>query len=101
MEQAIEYLKELRHTKIGYIGGSSMITISDHRANAFMRVMKKFGLAVNPDFMQMGNYRVSGGQRARLPEDDVESNAQTDNCRSQQRQQCWKAGRITIRFMGL
>jgi len=64
MEQAIEYLKELRHTKIGYIGGSSMITISDHRANAFMRVMKKFGLAVNPDFMQMGNYRVSGGEAA-------------------------------------
>jgi DNA-binding LacI/PurR family transcriptional regulator len=64
MEQAIEHLKELRHTKIGYIGGSSMITISDHRANAFVRVMKKFGLAVNPDFMRMGNYRVSGGEAA-------------------------------------
>jgi LacI family transcriptional regulator len=64
MEEAVAYLKELRHTKIGYIGGSSMITISDHRANAFMRVMKKSGLVVNPDFMKMGNYRISGGEAA-------------------------------------
>jgi len=64
MEEAIEYLKELRHTKIGYIGGSSKITISDHRADAFMRVIKKSGLKLNPDFMQTGNYRVSGGEAA-------------------------------------
>jgi DNA-binding LacI/PurR family transcriptional regulator len=66
MEQAIAYLKQLGHEKIGYIGGSSMITISDHRANAFMKAMKKFGLAVNPAFMQTGNYRVSGGEAAMM-----------------------------------
>ncbi len=66
MEQAIEYLKSLGHTKIGYIGGSSQRTISDHRANAFLRAMKKFELAVNHDFMRVGDYRFTGGEAAMI-----------------------------------
>ena len=66
MEQAITYLKELGHRKIGYIGGSSMITISDHRAHAFVKTVKKAGLTVNPAFMRTGNYRVSGGEAAMI-----------------------------------
>jgi LacI family transcriptional regulator len=62
MEPAIAHLKELGHTRIGYIGGSSQRTISDHRANAFMKVMKDCGLTVNPEFMYVGNYRITGGE---------------------------------------
>src|SRR5579864_3466781 len=35
LTQAIEHLSQLRHVKIGYIGGSSGLTISDHRIDAF------------------------------------------------------------------
>src|SRR3984893_19204643 len=40
-------------------------------------------------------------QRAHLPEEDVQSNAQTDNSPGQQCQQRWKLRRRTIRFPGL
>jgi len=64
MAPAIEHLKALGHTRIGYIGGSSKRSISDHRANAFMKVMKEFDLQVNHDYMQEGNYRITGGEAA-------------------------------------
>lgn len=64
IEQAIEHLKSLNHTQIGYIGGSTERTISDHRANSFLHAMQKYGLPVNPLFLQIGDYRVTGGQAA-------------------------------------
>jgi len=64
MAPAIEHLKSLGHTRIGYIGGSSKRSISDHRANAFMKVMKEFDLPVNLDYLQEGNYRITGGEAA-------------------------------------
>jgi len=33
MDQALRHLKELRHKKVGYIGGFAGITISDHRVH--------------------------------------------------------------------
>ena len=64
MDQAIKHLKDFGHTKIGFIGGMIGPTISDHRADAFIKAMKKHGLKVNPEFMRAGNYRVSGGEVA-------------------------------------
>lgn len=66
MEQAIEYLKQLGHAKIGYIGGSLQRTISDHRTTAFLRMMKKFGLDVNPEYVRVGDYRITGGETAMM-----------------------------------
>lgn len=64
MNQALEHLKQFHHRKIGYIGGSSGLTISDHRVVAFVKAMKKAGLQVYPEFMRMGNYRITGGETA-------------------------------------
>jgi LacI family transcriptional regulator len=64
MDQAIKHLKDLGHKKIGFIGGTKGPTISDHRAQAFIKAMKKHNLRVSPEFMRSGNYRVPGGEAA-------------------------------------
>jgi LacI family transcriptional regulator len=64
MDEAITHLKELGHTEIGFIGGMIGPTISDHRANDFIKAMKKHGLNANPAFMRAGNYRIPGGEAA-------------------------------------
>jgi DNA-binding LacI/PurR family transcriptional regulator len=64
MDQALRHLMELRHKKIGYIGGSAGLTISDHRVNAFKQSMKRVGLVVRPEFIKTGNFRITGGAAA-------------------------------------
>ena len=66
MSQAVAHLKALRHKKIAYIGGSSGLTISDHRVQAFVKAMEKEGLQVNSKFVRVGNYRISGGEAAMM-----------------------------------
>jgi LacI family transcriptional regulator len=61
MDQALRHLKKLRHKKVGYIGGSAGLTISDHRVEAFKRAMKRVGLVPNAEFIKVGNYRIAGG----------------------------------------
>ena len=62
MRQAVKHLKQLRHRKIAYIGGSAGLTISDHRVEAFKQAMIEFGLKVNPAYIQVGDYRITGGE---------------------------------------
>jgi len=62
MRQAIAHLKQHRHRKIAYIGGSPGLTISDHRVNAFKTAMAEAGLKVEPSFIRVGNYRITGGE---------------------------------------
>ncbi|MDP9050536.1 MAG: LacI family transcriptional regulator [Acidobacteriota bacterium] len=62
--QAVEHLKSLRHRKIGYIGGSAGLTISDHRSQAFVKAIEVAGLKTDPKFVLAGNYRISGGDDA-------------------------------------
>ncbi len=62
LSQAVEHLKELGHRKIGYIGGSSGLTISDHRIQAFTKAMARVGLKTDPKLLLVGNYRISGGE---------------------------------------
>jgi DNA-binding LacI/PurR family transcriptional regulator len=64
MNQAIQHLKDLGHTQIGFIGGLIGPTISDHRARAFIKAMKKHHLMANPEFMGVGDYRIPGGEVA-------------------------------------
>jgi DNA-binding LacI/PurR family transcriptional regulator len=66
MTQAVEHLSQLRHRKIAYIGGSSGLTISDHRVQAFVKAMEKSGLRVDPKFIRVGNYRIDGGEAAMM-----------------------------------
>jgi len=64
MDQALQHLKDLGHTKIGYIGGSPGLTISSHRVDAFVRALKRIGLVHQPQFIKEGNYRITGGMAA-------------------------------------
>ena len=65
LNQAVrEHLKHLRHQKIGYIGGSSGLSISDHRLQAFVKAVERVGLKADPKFLVTGNYRISGGEAA-------------------------------------
>ncbi len=64
INQAVEHLHQLRHRKIGYVGGSSGLTISDHRIHAFVKAMDRVGLKADPRFLLVGNYRISGGEAA-------------------------------------
>ncbi|HZQ45307.1 MAG TPA: LacI family DNA-binding transcriptional regulator [Acidobacteriaceae bacterium] len=64
MLQAIAHLKKLRHRRIGYIGGSAGLSISDHREQSFIKAMKKCDLRVDESLLLIGNYRVSGGEVA-------------------------------------
>lgn len=66
MNEAVEHLKKLRHRKIGYIGGSSGLTISDHRVQAFVKAMGRADLTVEPAFIRVGNYRITGGETAMM-----------------------------------
>ena len=64
MDQALRHLKEFRHKKIGYIGGSAGLTISDHRVEAFIRALKRIDIVPRPEFIKVGNYRITGGVAA-------------------------------------
>jgi DNA-binding LacI/PurR family transcriptional regulator len=64
IDQAIKHLMDLGHREIGFIGGTVGPTISDHRAQAFIKAMKKHGLTPRPEFMRAGNYRIHGGEAA-------------------------------------
>lgn len=66
MEQSIAHLVQLGHRSIGYIGGSTGPTISDHRLDAFLQAMKMAGLSVDSAMLRAGNYRIDGGERAMM-----------------------------------
>jgi DNA-binding LacI/PurR family transcriptional regulator len=64
MREAVKHLFDLGHRKIGYIGGSAGPTISDHRLHSFLLAMGSAGLPVEPEFLRIGDYRISGGESA-------------------------------------
>jgi DNA-binding LacI/PurR family transcriptional regulator len=64
MKAAVEHLRELRHRRIAYIGGLAGPTISDHRLRSFTRAMEAAGLPIDGRFLQVGNYRITGGESA-------------------------------------
>lgn len=62
MREAIRHLHDLGHQHIAYIGGSSGVTISDHRMSAFLAAMSEAGLPIRAEYIRAGNYRISGGE---------------------------------------
>jgi LacI family transcriptional regulator len=62
--QAVEHLAKLGHRLIGFIGGEEGIYTSRVRQRAFERAMQSAGLSYEPEFIRVGNYRVSGGDAA-------------------------------------
>jgi DNA-binding LacI/PurR family transcriptional regulator len=62
MRDALNHLRHLGHRRIAYIGGSSGLTISDHRMSAFREAMRDVRLTVHPEYIRAGNYRITGGE---------------------------------------
>ncbi len=62
--QAVKYLKELGHRKLGFIGGIEGLKTSRVRFEAFRRALERNGLTFEPEFVRTGNYRVDGGDLA-------------------------------------
>jgi DNA-binding LacI/PurR family transcriptional regulator len=73
MNAALDHLCSLGHRRIGYIGGSAGLTISDHRKHAFIRAVQRVGLLVEPAFLRSGNYRIRGGEMAMAEILDLET----------------------------
>ncbi len=64
MDKSIQHLKELGHSKIGFIAGIAAEPISDHRFESFVRALKKHDLVFYPEFLKVGDYRIEGGTAA-------------------------------------
>ncbi len=62
LREAVRHVRDLGHERVAYIGGSSGLTISDHRISAFHEAMNAAGLTVSPEYIRAGNYRISGGE---------------------------------------
>ena len=64
MRQAIQHLKILGHSKIGFIGGFQGLTTSKLRMDAYLAAMSGHGLVVREEFVRHGDYRIPGGEAA-------------------------------------
>jgi DNA-binding LacI/PurR family transcriptional regulator len=64
LDQAVEHLKSLRHSRIAYIGGIADEPISNHRLDSFVQAMKKYDLPLHPELIRIGDYRIHGGEMA-------------------------------------
>lgn len=61
MLKAVSYLKELGHRRIAFIAGSEGLFISSLRLDAFRNALQQHSMAIPPEYIRTGNYRVDGG----------------------------------------
>lgn len=64
--QAVQYLRELGHRRVGFIGGTEGLRTSRIRLRAFQKAIAKCDLVFYEGFVRNGNYRVAGGSEAIL-----------------------------------
>jgi LacI family transcriptional regulator len=63
-EMAVDHLVGFGHTRIGYVGGLKHLSVMYEREQGYLKSLKKHGLSVVPEYLQMGNNRQSGGYSA-------------------------------------
>jgi DNA-binding LacI/PurR family transcriptional regulator len=64
MEQAVNHLRHLGHSRIGFLAGTPHLRTSQIRRKAFQRALRHFGLKPEPQFIKVGDFRVAGGEVA-------------------------------------
>ena len=64
MLEAVAYLKELGHKRIGFISGSAHIKTTNYRTKAFVDALRLNDLQLDPDCILEGDYRIPGGMAA-------------------------------------
>lgn len=66
VNSAVELLRALGHTRIGFVSGPMELTSAKVRRKAFMTSMKRQSLAVDKYLMEEGDHRMEGGHTAML-----------------------------------
>lgn len=63
IEQEIEYLRQMGHSKIGFINGPKDSLHSEIRYAKYIGQMKKYGFPVRAEWVRQGNWSVETGYR--------------------------------------
>jgi len=61
---AVYHLRELGHSRLGYIGGTLGLLTSAVRLEAFVKAVKQAGMELHPQLIRIGDYRLTGGEQA-------------------------------------
>lgn len=64
VHQAVEYLAELGHRRIGFISGSALITTGSERLLGYRSAVRQLGLDEDPDLLKVGSFTRAHGERA-------------------------------------
>ncbi|MCW2818732.1 MAG: hypothetical protein JWR42_1519, partial [Marmoricola sp.] len=64
VEQAVDHLVELGHTRIGAISGPLVSSPGRSRHEAFLASLERHGLTVDDTVLRVSDFRESGGHRA-------------------------------------
>jgi DNA-binding LacI/PurR family transcriptional regulator len=64
IDAAVEHLRELGHTSIGFISGPTDLTSANVRRKAFLASMKRKGLNPDKSLIEGSNHRMDGGHDA-------------------------------------
>lgn len=64
IDAAVEHLRGLGHSAIGFISGPADLTSARVRRKAFIASMKRMGLEPDKELIEEGNHRMDGGHNA-------------------------------------
>jgi LacI family transcriptional regulator len=66
VDAAVDHLMSLGHKAISFISGPMSLTSARIRKRAFINIMKRNGIRLDPHFIEEGNHRTDGGHEAML-----------------------------------
>jgi LacI family transcriptional regulator len=64
LDEAVAHLVAAGHHRIGYIGGPQSISTGRERHDAFIDALPRHGLAVDPELITFGDFRLASGTEA-------------------------------------
>jgi len=64
IDQAIDHITALGHKRIAFLSGPQNLRSAALRQNVFLQAMREKGIAMDDDWMVLGNHRVDGGYAA-------------------------------------
>ena len=62
--EAIQYLYDLGHRRIGFLSGPANLASARVRRSAFLKGLRKHHIAIEPELIQEGNHKIAGGEAA-------------------------------------
>jgi LacI family transcriptional regulator len=63
-EMAVEFLANLGHERIGYVGGLKHLSVMHEREEGYLAGLRKHALPLREEYVRQGNNRQDGGYRA-------------------------------------